>query len=370
MTQHPEEGTLHAYIDGELSAAEAATLELHVGECSLCAAALAEARGFVAAASRVITTLDTAPATAVAPTAPVVLQPSAPARRAVRPPIFRFPYARAAALLLLVGGTALVVDRSGTLARGKSSQAESLTADVATASQVAPAAAGAPAISTAPVPAPAPAAATDLSTGEAVGGVTGKVAGEDLSPRRAAGAASAADGGRARSAVPRAPAAEPVRAALEQRAAATGAANKDSAAPPAAALAASETAPPVAQAPTLAAVPPPPPMRGTMRLEEVVVTGVSTTIPRVARYRTKDGTVVTLTEEPLRTSFAEDSTTMRRSISPQAQQRAAAAMASPAINSYRWSSAEHGKTYTLSGPLTVAELEALSRRLSELERLP
>jgi len=145
---------------------------------------------------------------------------------------------------------------------------------------------------------------------------------------------------------------------------------------PAAALAAKDAAPAVAQAQALSAAPPPPPQaRGMMRLEEVrleevVVTGALTFGPIISRYRTKDGTIVTLTEEPLRTSFAEESTSRRQSVSPPAQQSAAAPMTAPAINSYRWSSAERGKTYTLSGPLTVAELEALSKRLSELERLP
>jgi hypothetical protein len=45
-------------------------------------------------------------------------------------------------------------------------------------------------------------------------------------------------------------------------------------------------------------------------------------------------------------------------------------MAATQINSYRWSSPERGRIFTLSGPLTVAELEVLSKRLSELERLP
>ncbi|MEX1186160.1 MAG: zf-HC2 domain-containing protein [Gemmatimonadaceae bacterium] len=370
MTQHPEEGTLHAYIDGELSPGEAATLELHVGQCARCAAALAEARGFVAAASRVITTLDAAPSSAVAPAAPVIVQPSAPARRVVRPLIFRLPYARAAALLLLVGGTAVVLDRTGTFARGRSSQAESLMADAATASEiVAEPTAESP---TAAMPASAPAAAADLST-EAGGGTTGNAARDAVAPPRVV-AGRETDGARRARVVERsAPPPESARAGLvEQRGVAGGMATKPPPAAPAAALARKDAAPTVAQPTALPVAPPapPPPVRPAMRFEEVVVTSAPMLGANVSRYRTKDGTVLTLTEELLRTSFAEESAATRRSAAPQVQQRAAAQMAATVINSYRWSSPERGMTYTLSGPLTVAELEALSKRLSELERVP
>ncbi|MCR4338732.1 MAG: zf-HC2 domain-containing protein [Gemmatimonadaceae bacterium] len=371
MTQHPEEGTLHAYIDGELSPAEAATLELHVGECARCAAALAEARGFTAAASRVITTLDAAPSSAVAPAAPLVVKPSAPARRAVRPPIFRLPYARAAALLLLVGGTAVVVDRTGTFARGRSSQAESLMADAATASEVV----ATPRVESPTATAPAgvsAAAAADLSTG-AGSGTTGDVARDAVAPPRVV-AGRATDGARRARPVERsAPPPESARAGLvEQRGVAGGMATKPPPAAPAAALAGKDAAPTVAQPTVLPVAPPapPPPARPAMRLEEVVVTSAPMLGASVSRYRTRDGTVLTLTEEPLRTSFAEESAAARRSAAPELQRRAVAQMAAPVINSYRWSSPERGMTYTLSGPLTVAELEALSKRLSELERVP
>jgi hypothetical protein len=55
---HPVEGTIHAWLDGELPATEAAALEAHVARCAPCAAAVAEARGLVAGASRVVRTLD------------------------------------------------------------------------------------------------------------------------------------------------------------------------------------------------------------------------------------------------------------------------------------------------------------------------
>jgi len=86
---------------------------------------------------------------------------------------------------------------------------------------------------------------------------------------------------------------------------------------------------------------------------------------RVTRYRTKDGVTLTLTEEPLRTSFAEESTAARRGVA-----RPAAPASAPAMNTYRWLSAEQGKSFTLTGALSVVELEAAAKRLSELERVP
>ncbi|MEX0908602.1 MAG: zf-HC2 domain-containing protein [Gemmatimonadaceae bacterium] len=331
MTQHPEEGTLHAYIDGELSPAETVALEQHVGECALCAAALAEARGFVAAASRVITTLDAAPSSAAKPAAPVAGVAAIPLKRVVRPPIFRVPYARAAALLLLVGGTAFVVDRTGTFARGKSTQTESLVADTATGSDLAATAAAEAANTTAAAPIPAPEAAAAVA---------------DLSS-------------------------ETDLAAITQRGVAGGVVAK-SAAPMIAqtsVLAGKEAAPEAAR-PTALLAAPPPPARADVRLEEPAAASALSFGPTVVRYRTRDGTIVTLTEEPLRTSFAEESAATRQSAPAPARRRMAAPMAATPINLYRWSSAERGKTYTLSGPLTVAELEALSKRLNELERLP
>jgi hypothetical protein len=59
--QHLDEGTIHSWLDGALSAEEAARVEAHVAECPQCAAAVAEARGFIAASSRILTALDHVP---------------------------------------------------------------------------------------------------------------------------------------------------------------------------------------------------------------------------------------------------------------------------------------------------------------------
>jgi hypothetical protein len=69
--QHLDEGTIHSWLDGALSAEEAARVEAHVAECPQCAAAVAEARGFIAASSRILTALDHVPRGVVPVISPV-----------------------------------------------------------------------------------------------------------------------------------------------------------------------------------------------------------------------------------------------------------------------------------------------------------
>lgn len=59
--QHLEEGTIHAWLDGALSAAEQASVEQHVRQCAECAAMVAEARGMIAGAARIVSALDVVP---------------------------------------------------------------------------------------------------------------------------------------------------------------------------------------------------------------------------------------------------------------------------------------------------------------------
>ncbi len=51
---HVDEGTLHAYLDGELPSAERAALEAHLAECGTCRANLAEARALLERASALL----------------------------------------------------------------------------------------------------------------------------------------------------------------------------------------------------------------------------------------------------------------------------------------------------------------------------
>ena len=85
--EHPDEGTIHAWLDDALDAAESARVAQHVAVCARCAAATAEARGLIAGASRVVRSLDTdvdASAAAPAHGAPLVFvapAAAAPARQ-------------------------------------------------------------------------------------------------------------------------------------------------------------------------------------------------------------------------------------------------------------------------------------------------
>ena len=97
--QHLDEGTIHSWLDNALSPDEAARVEAHVAECPECAAAVAEARGFVAASSRILTALDDAPRG--------VLPAAGPVRRGNRAML------RAAAAVLVVAAGSLVVLRNG-----------------------------------------------------------------------------------------------------------------------------------------------------------------------------------------------------------------------------------------------------------------
>ena len=97
--QHLDEGTIHSWLDGALSADEAARVEAHVNKCPQCAAAVAEARGFIAGASRILTALDNAPRGVI---------PVAATKKRVDPIVWRV----AATLMVVAAGT-LVVFRNG-----------------------------------------------------------------------------------------------------------------------------------------------------------------------------------------------------------------------------------------------------------------
>ncbi len=60
--RHPDEGTIHAWLDGALNDDESAEVERHIASCAECRAQVAEARGFIAGASRILSALDDIPA--------------------------------------------------------------------------------------------------------------------------------------------------------------------------------------------------------------------------------------------------------------------------------------------------------------------
>lgn len=98
---HLDEGTIHAWLDGVLNAERSHDVETHVASCAQCSAAVAEARGLIAGASRILTALDDVPANVTPKRMPSL--PSAPARRQWR----AAPWVTgiAAALVLAIGVT-------------------------------------------------------------------------------------------------------------------------------------------------------------------------------------------------------------------------------------------------------------------------
>jgi hypothetical protein len=112
--QHLDEGTIHSWLDGALSADEGARVEAHIKECPQCAAAVAEARGFIAGASRILTALDNAPRGVI---------PAAAPKRRVDPIVWRV----AATLLVVAAGTLVVVRNSGTNDQPMSGPADRIT---------------------------------------------------------------------------------------------------------------------------------------------------------------------------------------------------------------------------------------------------
>ena len=59
--EHLDEGTIHAWLDGALPPDESERVEARARACSECAALVAEARGLVAASSRILSSLDAVP---------------------------------------------------------------------------------------------------------------------------------------------------------------------------------------------------------------------------------------------------------------------------------------------------------------------
>lgn len=95
--QHPDEGMIHTWLDGELPAEESAALEVHVTTCEQCSAAVAEARGFMAGASRIVSALDVVPGGVI------------PVAKPRQKPWYASTQFRAAAAVLVVAGASLLV---------------------------------------------------------------------------------------------------------------------------------------------------------------------------------------------------------------------------------------------------------------------
>jgi hypothetical protein len=113
---HPDEGTIHAWLDGAFDAPTAAAIEAHVASCPSCTARVAEARGLIAGASRVVSALDDVPS-GVTPAwgrAPSTASATNATRAAGRWRRFRVTPARAAiaATILVALGVTLTRERT------------------------------------------------------------------------------------------------------------------------------------------------------------------------------------------------------------------------------------------------------------------
>jgi hypothetical protein len=114
---HPDEGMIHGWIDGASSEGEALAIDEHLRTCESCEAIVAEARGLVAGASRIVGALDDVPAGVIpAATATVPGAAAVDGRVTVAVPRARRPafwnssiFRMAAGLVFVVGASTIVL---------------------------------------------------------------------------------------------------------------------------------------------------------------------------------------------------------------------------------------------------------------------
>src|SRR4051812_11537934 len=369
--QHLDEGTIHSWLDGALSADEAAQAEAHVKECAQCATAVAEARGFIAASSRILTSLDNVPKGVV---------PIAQRRRVRNWPIWR-----AAAAVLVVALGSFVVLRDRVAAPARPSSAKTIVSDAAATSI-----------------APAPTAAT---TGQAASDASVRNAApmrrsERSQESAAEHAPSAIDIGRGRSTrqpQPSSAIAPQFQKTMQAPAGARGDVRDNFAAPPA--IGGAGAAGPVrsalsAQVPDIAATSAasePQLLRivgrqrtigqtqtryevapgdtvslielSNLRLENVVVTGATETAPRVDTSLSGQSRLRAQAKAPA--SRDNSRKTEPQPSAPAAPSAAPSVETSNGITTLRWTDAATGNTMKLSGRHTLVELLEIKRRIEQ-----
>ena len=124
-TPHVDEGTMHAWLDGALPADVSRTIEAHVATCEKCAAAAAEARGLIAASTRILSALDDVPGDVVpaaARSVPASLDATSAASRHVRSTRTVRAYASIAAVAAIAVGLTLVARERSTPAAHRVAQ--------------------------------------------------------------------------------------------------------------------------------------------------------------------------------------------------------------------------------------------------------
>ena len=344
--RHLDEGTIHAWLDGALDDEAAGQAEAHAARCTECASAVADARGLIAASTRILGALDDVPSGVI----PWGGRAGPPVTAAVR----RWPAwtGRAAASIAVIAvGATLLVRRAGETLDRQS------VARMGSGAETTSFAAATPAIPVAPAPAPAASAAT----GEAK-----KFKAED---GRSAVAADAPAGG--------APGAESANALASVRektdslaparmAARDAAAPAVPAAPVAPAVRGGEGAPSVLQAGSMnaaakvAASAEPAATRLRLVREATATEGARVVERRV--YAVPGGGEVTLAITGRRADATADSTAPAESAAPEADK-------ARGVNSIEWTDAD-GTAYEFSGAIPLDSLRALRPLLPERGKSP
>lgn len=323
--QHPDEGTIHAWIDGQLSADASAELETHVAACAECAALVAEARGLVAASTRIVSALDSVPAGVI---------PAAAKRR----PWYASTQLRAAAAVLFVAGASALVIRGGDSVSLDKEASRVMATGAAEVQQDSRATSEASA-SVAQASPPPPAPVEERST-VAQRQATPPTTREDGARKAATGSVAAADG-----AIPvESPPAAPSRAELRMNPViVAGVAKMDASAE--------------SDAPLL-----------------TLVRSDTTGSVTVSVYRVEPGVEVTLTETgPARSAPLSGASVSRErqlqtaAPAPPLFERAEMA-AKSAVLSISWTDSSSRKSYVLSGPVSREKLEALRKQIELTKR--
>jgi hypothetical protein len=147
--QHLEEGTIHAWLDGALSSDDAAHVEDHVQHCDECAAMVADARGLIAGASRIVSALDIVPGGVLPKSTTAVAAPPRSLWRSLHLSPFRA--ALAASVMVAVGSLFAL---RGSYERAQYQSKFGHPSGVPSASLPAPMAPSAPVMAPAPAPSP------------------------------------------------------------------------------------------------------------------------------------------------------------------------------------------------------------------------
>ena len=141
--RHLDEGTIHAWLDGALNEEKARQAEEHAARCTQCATAVADARGFIAASSRILLALDDVPRGVVPKDAGSALgaRRSAELRTATTTapskPLYQPWMLKVAASIVVVVATGVLITRSPSSLRRPEKAAEART-DLASAANRAP----------------------------------------------------------------------------------------------------------------------------------------------------------------------------------------------------------------------------------------